>query len=208
VCVTSILSLRFLPILREKYFLMQPSLSWTSSYFPFPMYLELHHGSKLQHSSITMIPTYTILRKYKRSPFQPSETLVDLFNGCKTAVLSGTKSVVCAHTPSGSGQNPPMWIITYWAEVFELRRTYQKAWVKAEEFLCRGKKLWKSTSAGECVDRVMQEGYDVLSYLLWSGNICGFNNDEPLHTLAVYASHEWFSTMHENQMLNLLRCDF
>ena len=53
----------------------------------------------------------------------------------------------------------------------------------------------------------MQEGYDVLSYLPWSGNICGFDDDEPLHTLAVYASREWFSTMHENQMLNLLRCD-
>ena len=106
--------------------------------------------------------------------------------------------------PSGSGQNLPMWIITYWAEVLELHRTYQKAWVKAEEFLRQGKKLWKSSSSGETMDKVMQEAYNILSYLLWSGNICGFDDDEPLHTLAMYASCAWLSTLHENQMLDLL----
>jgi hypothetical protein len=57
------------------------------------------------------------------------------------------------------------------------------------------------------VDTVMQEAYDVLSYLPWSGNICGFDDDEPLHALAMYASRAWLSTLHENQMLDLLRRD-
>jgi hypothetical protein len=100
-----------------------------------------------------------------------------------------------------------MWIITYWAEVVELHMTSHKAWVKAEEFLRQRKKLWKMTSSGESIDEVMQWAYDVLSYLPWSGDICGFGDPEPLHRLATYASHAWLASMHENQMLDLLRRD-
>lgn len=88
-----------------------------------------------------------------------------------------------------------------------MHKTYRKAWVKAEEFLRQGMKLWKSSSSGEMVDKVMQEAYNVLSYLPWSGNVCGFDDNEPLHTLATYASRAWLSTLHENQMLDLLRHD-
>ena len=152
-------------------------------------------------------PNVRGIEEIRKILLPPAETLAELVKAGKTAVSSSTKSIRCPHMPSGSGRNLPMWIITYWAEVLELRRTYRKAWVKAEEFLRRGKKLWKSSSSGETMDKVMQEAYDVLSYLPWSGNICGFDDDEPLHTLATYASRAWLSTLHENQMLDLLRRD-
>ena len=34
--------------------------------------------------------------------------------------------------------------------------------------------------------------------------ISRFDDCEPIHTLATFASHEWFSTLHKNQMLDLL----
>jgi hypothetical protein len=54
------------------------------------------------------------------------------------------------------------------------------------------------------MDEVMQEAYDMLSCLPWSGNIHGFDDSEPLYMVATYASREWLATTHENQILDLL----
>ena len=53
----------------------------------------------------------------------------------------------------------------------------------------------------------MQDAYDVLSYLPWTSDICGFDNSDPLPTVATYASRSWLTTIHEDQMLDLLRHD-
>jgi hypothetical protein len=47
--------------------------------------------------------------------------------------------------------------------------------------------------------------YLVLSNLPWFGNIQGFDNEEPISTLARYVTHKWLTDVHENQMLDLLR---
>jgi hypothetical protein len=77
----------------------------------------------------------------------------------------------------------------------------------AEEFLKQRKKPWKWTTSGELVDNVVQDAYGLLSCLPWSASISGFNNTEPLHILSTYTSKSWLSTMHEDQMLDLLRID-
>ena len=152
-------------------------------------------------------PNVHDITEIQNIPIPPTGIVAGLVEACTTAFLLGNKSIKCSHLPSGSGQNLPVWIITYWAEVLELRTTSRKAWVKAEEFLRQWKKVWKKPSSGKTMDHIMQEAYDVLSYLPWSGNIYGFDDREPIHTLATYASHKWFSTLHENQMLDLLRWD-
>ena len=79
--------------------------------------------------------------------------------------------------------------------------------MKAEEFIRARKKVWRRGSGDEKTDEVMQQAYDMLSCLPWSGNIHGFDHAEPLDQLATYASHEWLGTTHENQILDLLRHD-
>jgi hypothetical protein len=97
-----------------------------------------------------------------------------------------------------------MWVIPYWAEVLEIRTTSRKAWVRAEEFIRMRNKAWKKTTDGESMDTTMQEAYDMLSCLPWSGDVRGFDASEPLYKLATYASREWFTTTNENQILDLL----
>ncbi|KAG0701715.1 hypothetical protein DFH29DRAFT_1000024 [Suillus ampliporus] len=41
----------------------------------------------------------------------------------------------------------------------------------------------------------------------WFGNVKGFENSEPIWNLARYATDQWLSNVHENQMIDLLRCD-
>jgi hypothetical protein len=103
--------------------------------------------------------------------------------------------------------NISLWIIPYWTEGLELCTTSWKAWVKAEEFLQKRKRVWKKSVSRHSADEVMQQAYDVLLYLPWLGNICGFDNDEPLYKLALYTSREWLTTTHQDQMLDLLQCD-
>jgi len=133
------------------------------------------------------------------------KVLGELVAACKTAVLSGMRSVKCRHAPSASGQYLPVWVIPYWAEVLEIRTTSRKAWVGAEEFIRMRKKVLKKTMNGENADAIMQEAYDMLSCLPWSGDVRGFNASELLYKLATYASREWLATMHEDQILDLLR---
>jgi hypothetical protein len=152
-------------------------------------------------------PTTQDIKTIQKIPIPPANTLALLVTGCKAAVLSGARSVKCPHAPSASAQSLPMWIIPYWAEILELRTTSRKAWVQAEEFIRRRKKVWKRSAEGGSTDAIMQEAYDMLSCLPWSGNIHGFDEMEPLYTLATYASHQWLTTTHENQILDLLRRD-
>jgi len=100
-----------------------------------------------------------------------------------------------------------VWVITYWAEVLELCTTPRKAWMQAEEFIRLWKKAWKKSDDGENRDEIMQEAYDMLLCIPWSGNIRGFDHNEPLYKLAMYASHAWLATTHKNQILDFLHCD-
>ena len=152
-------------------------------------------------------PTTQDIQTIRRIPVPPAKTVADIVAACKVAITAGACSVKCPHVPSALGKMVPMWIILYWAEVLQLRTTSRKAWVKAEEFLRTRKKAGIKGPGGEKVDEIMQEAYDMLSCLPWCGDIQGFDHREPLYQLAVYASHTWLGTTHENQILDLLRRD-
>ncbi|KAG2748080.1 hypothetical protein P692DRAFT_20735450 [Suillus brevipes Sb2] len=47
--------------------------------------------------------------------------------------------------------------------------------------------------------------YNALTCISWSGTLDGFAVAEPVVELAVYATDDWLSDVHENQMLDLLR---
>jgi hypothetical protein len=138
------------------------------------------------------------MKTIQEIPILSAKMLADLVALCKTAVLSGARSVKCLHAPSASGQHLPEWVVPYWAEVLKIRTTSHKAWVRAEEFIRMRKKVWKKMTDGKSTDMIMQEAYDMLSCLPWSGDVHGFDASKPLYKLATYASHEWLATTHEN----------
>jgi hypothetical protein len=152
-------------------------------------------------------PNTQNIKAVQKIPVPPAKTVAELVVLCKTAVLSGTHSLKCLHVPSASAERFPVWVIPYWAEVLVLRTTSRKAWGQAEEFLRLHKRAWKKMADGEKTDSIIQEAYDTLACIPWSGNIRGFDEREPLHKLATYASRSWLGTTHENQMLDLLRRD-
>ena len=131
-------------------------------------------------------------------PVPTAERVEELHEAWKSAASMGWTSVVCPHTAMASGMCVPLWIITYWTEVINLC-IMREPWVRAETALRKRKKSHKNSGA------LIDQTYLALSTLQWSGDIQGFDNAEPMNHLARYATHQWLTDVHENQMLNMLR---
>jgi hypothetical protein len=61
--------------------------------------------------------------------------------------------------------------------------------------------MWKDGTNPELVTDV----FKALSTMPWYGNVEGFSNMDPVSTLATYVTRGWFSDVHVNQCLDLLR---
>ncbi|KAH7903900.1 hypothetical protein BJ138DRAFT_1019890 [Hygrophoropsis aurantiaca] len=151
-------------------------------------------------------PTSMDLNIIAKIPVPPAATVNELEKACQTAVHAGAKSVLCPHSVVANNMCLPLWVLPYWTEVLDLRTSSQDRWVKAEESLRQRNNVWKKSNPTSCM--LIQEVYDALASFPWSGNIRGFDNEEPVHHLAAYATHRsWLSDVHENQMLDMLRRD-
>ncbi|KAF9236437.1 hypothetical protein BU15DRAFT_50062, partial [Melanogaster broomeanus] len=64
--------------------------------------------------------------------------------------------------------------------------------------------MWRGEEVGE-TKRLIQQVYNTLALLPWSGDICGFEANDPILKLHTYTTNNWLSDTHENQMLDLLR---
>jgi hypothetical protein len=146
-------------------------------------------------------PTVEDVGLISKIPVPSVETVKELQQACKDSdahMLGHHVSVLCPHASLGSDERAPLWIIAYWTEVINLRAT-REPWVRAEVALRKRKKGDKETTT------LIDETYLALSTLRWSGDIQGFDNMRPMNQLAKYATHQWLSDVHEDQMLDLLR---
>jgi hypothetical protein len=133
-----------------------------------------------------------------------ADTVGQLVKACSTSEFLGTKSVSCVHIPSAE-YYLPLWVITFWTKVVELRSEWLEPWVRAEDALRRRKITWKQRIDSNLTHTLVGDVMNMLSILPWSGNVRGFDNAEPVYSLATYATHDWFSCIHQDQMLDILR---
>jgi hypothetical protein len=148
-------------------------------------------------------PTTPSAETIQNIPVPPPQIVAELGKSCQAEMLDGNLSVVCTHTSLASKLHLPLWIILYWTEVLSLRCKHREPWVLAKEHL-RRMTIWRGNNPAanrQLVDTV----YNALSSLAWSGDIQGFDAKEPIYQLAHYLSRRWFSNVHEDQMVDLLR---
>lgn len=143
----------------------------------------------------------------QKIPIPPAKTVDALRSALNAMIRTGQTSVVYAHITSKTPRYFPLWVILYWSEVIVLR-IIRDTWSGADENLGTLTKVWEKPKGQHIDQRLIQRVYDTLSVLPWSGNIHGFSNSEPLHSVTTYASPKcWFSEVHEHQMLDLLHRD-
>ena len=171
----------------QKVLFPNPALSVTQFLqFPLPPISPFSAGHLPAAFFSRHAPTVDNIGLISKIPVPTAETLEELRQVCKTATSLGSTSVVCPHTALAIGKHVPLWIITYWTEVLNLR-ALREPWVRAETALRKRKKGRKDSNT------LINETYLALSTLQWFGDIRGFDNDEPINNLARYATHEWFS---------------
>jgi hypothetical protein len=136
----------------------------------------------------------------RKTPIPPVATVTVLGKFCKGG-LQGFKSVVCRHAQAARVEHLPLWLITYWTEVVELHVKWKGPWVRAERVLQERRRQLKDGVPGTLVDDI----FSALSTMPWRGHIAGFTSLEPVSTLATYVTQDWFSDVHVNQCLDLLR---
>jgi hypothetical protein len=148
-------------------------------------------------------PTTHDLPLLSKIPIPGKEVVQALHTTVKDAVANGAKSIACPHVVVHPTPRLPLWTITYWMEALSLHETRQP-WVLADDTLHQRRRTsMKNPETRQLLDDV----YLALSTLEWSGYIKGSGEEEPINVLAAYATHQWLTTTHKNQILYLLLQD-
>ncbi len=179
---------------------------WTFLNFPLPPVAQ--PGSTTQPTASFSLADPTLPNASSiRKLLVPTSTIVqDLYRGRLDAARQGLCSIRYVVNQSSAPVYIPLWVLTFWDEVIRLRAAdgAYTHWKRAEEWLRARRKVWNTKKPSEVYSAV-EDTYMRFSTLPWSGTVRGFDNQEPLHTLATYATHRWLSDVQENQMLDLLR---
>lgn len=112
---------------------------------------------------------------------------------------SGARSIICPHETSAGGKRYPMWLLTYWLQVKDVRGV-QCQWRSAVSNLHERIKE-KDNQSSELVQTVDT----VVSHLPWAGEIPGFNTKTDMRFISFYLTTQWLTDDHESLMLELLR---
>ncbi|KIO28556.1 hypothetical protein M407DRAFT_22294 [Tulasnella calospora MUT 4182] len=93
----------------------------------------------------------------------------------------------------------PLSVLKVWTTVWDLHQT-RHIWGNAENWITRNSR-W-STKHSEVADRICQR----LLISAWSGHLAGFTaTDDPIASIAGYASNKWLNDRHIQQVQDILR---
>ena len=110
-----------------------------------------------------------------------------------------TRSLACQRTQSTEVKYFPLWVISYW-NALQLVCNARKCWETANRSL---QKQSQNKDTAEVVTEVCQ----TLEELSWYGSVRGFSDSPEIDYLHKYLTTAWLSTIHEEQMLDLLQVD-
>jgi hypothetical protein len=118
-------------------------------------------------------------------------------------------SIGCPHIPAQASKQYPVWVVTYWNKVILLHNTHRR-WAWAQTFLQTWNTSWRWQCDGEPAHmdestQLLDEVNNIFNVLPWGGTIQGFEVAIPMVNLAWYATQDWLTGKHEDQMLDLLR---
>lgn len=131
----------------------------------------------------------------------PPSLIAELKKESRQRYLDGAESICMP----GTGQKFPLWTPDLWSEYQVIVKPNVDAWVEGIEWL--GK---MDSQHRKEVDKVLRS----LNTLAWSGNIpleeiggLPRSHGDPVDSLAIYLSREWFSSRQIDQMLDLILYD-
>jgi hypothetical protein len=125
----------------------------------------------------------------------------ELTNIGRQAWLDGFKSVKYIHIGDGVSTHFPLWLVSFWSDVYNIRTTARDPWVKAKAWLATELQQKKSLHR-----RTYAEDVNILlSELPWGIKKCGLSDSEPIHTLWRFLGPHFTTGSQQNDLLEILR---
>ncbi|KAJ7772490.1 hypothetical protein B0H14DRAFT_2632318 [Mycena olivaceomarginata] len=148
-------------------------------------------------SAPDIIDASAILR-LRRLDMPPMAVIRRLSSDGRQAWLDGFTSVKYGHINGETVTHFPLWVITYWNTVVDIRTKIRKPWNEARDWV-RNQMQQKKRSD---VRDLAAETSRLLAILPWNAAKRGLSDTEPLHTLWRYLGPSWMSSTDENDMLH------
>jgi hypothetical protein len=123
--------------------------------------------------------TERLLERMRRLSMPAPAVIEELTNIGRQAWLDGFKSVKYVHISDGVSTHFPLWLISFWSDVYNIRTTARDPWVKAKTWFAMELQQKKSLHR-----RIYAEDVNILLFELpWGIKKCGLSDSEPIHTL-------------------------
>jgi hypothetical protein len=143
-----------------------------------------------------------LMLRIRRLRIPDQKTINKLLACSRQCWLDGMRSVVYSHI-GGVVSHFPLWILTYWAAVGEIKLDAWGPWRKSQEWITRQKKF---SRANPTCAVLADTATLMLTMLPWGcAKPPGLSDSEPLYTLWRFAGPNWLAGSNMNDMLELLR---
>ena len=148
------------------------------------------------------ILTGSVMTRLRHLPIPDSNTVQQLVKFSPQAWLDGFRSVHYAHLQSGTITCFPLWVITFWSEVLDIKKIHGR-WITSRDWIRVQLKQKKSTERRE----MAEQATNMLNILPWGKDRpAGLSNSsDPIHTLWRYLGKNWLSDSEQDEMLELIR---
>ncbi|RDB29959.1 hypothetical protein Hypma_014170 [Hypsizygus marmoreus] len=142
-----------------------------------------------------------ILLRVKRLPLPDTKTICALVELSRQAWLDGFKSVRYEHLSDAVQTSFPLWVITFWNEVLDVREIAAK-WAACSDWVLKQTKQTQFQKRGD----LAQEAFLLLSVLPWGiKKPSGLSDALEVHTLWRFLGDHWLSCSQQNDLLKILR---
>ncbi|KAJ6590815.1 hypothetical protein B0H10DRAFT_2197604 [Mycena sp. CBHHK59/15] len=131
----------------------------------------------------------------------PITVIRRLIQDGKQAWLDGYTSVKYGHISGDALTHFPLWLISFWNDVIDIRLHVRKPWNDARDWVKKQMGHKKNSD----VRKHATETSRLLGILPWNGSKRGLSDVSPIHTFWRYLGPEWLSSTDENDMLEMLR---
>ncbi|KAJ7913609.1 hypothetical protein B0H13DRAFT_1873734 [Mycena leptocephala] len=142
----------------------------------------------------------TILR-LRHLDLPPVKVIRQLFHDANQAWLDGFTSIKYEHLSGEAITHFPLWVISFWMAVIDIRLQVRKPWTSARDWLKKQMEHKKNPEIRKQAAIVAK----LLGILPWNAFKRGLSDASPIHTLYRFLGPEWLSSTDENDMLEMLR---
>lgn len=143
-----------------------------------------------------------MLMHLRRLPLPSPSIIRKLNNASRQAWLDGFTSLVYAHLGTGAETQFPLWVISFWQEVVDLRSNARKRWLGAKDWLIKEGQRKKSLERRS----LAEDACRLLDLLPWGKGKAGLADGQSISAdMWRYLGTHWLSSTTQDDMLALLR---